>query len=91
MKRVFLTFLLIFSLQPSTANAVVVKSMKALIELPYLKSDQISDVVLTPVSAILIGTTESLAHLGLTEILVEQVMALSLVTLHSVHHCGTCD
>ena len=59
MKRVFLTFLLIFSLQPSTANAVVVKSTKALIELPYLKSDQISDVVLTPVSAILIGTTES--------------------------------
>lgn len=59
MKRVFLTFLLIFSLQPSTANAVVIKSTKALIELPYLKSDQISDVVLTPVSAILIGTTES--------------------------------
>ena len=59
MKRVFLTFLLIFSLQPSTANAVVIKSTKALIELPYLKSDQVSDVVLTPVSVILIGTTES--------------------------------
>ena len=59
MKRVFLTFLLIFSLQPFTANAVVIKSTKALIELPYLKSDQVSDVVLTPVSAILIGTTES--------------------------------
>ena len=59
MKRVLLTFLLIFSLQPSTANAVVVKNTKALIELPYLKSDQVSDVVLTPVSAILIGTTES--------------------------------
>jgi len=59
LKRVFLTFLLIFSLQPSTANAVVIKSTKALIELPYLKSDQVSDVVLTPVSAILIGTTES--------------------------------
>jgi hypothetical protein len=52
-------FLLIFSLQPSTANAIVVKNTKALIELPYSKSDQVSDVVLTPVSAILIGTTES--------------------------------
>ena len=59
MKRVFLTFLLIFSLQPSTANAIVIKNTKALVELPYLKSDQVSDVVLTPVSAILIGTTES--------------------------------
>jgi hypothetical protein len=59
LKRVLLTFLLIFSLQPSTANAVEIKSTKALIELPYLKSDQVSDVVLTPVSAVLIGTTES--------------------------------
>ena len=59
MKRVLLTFLLIFSLHPSTANAVEIKSTKVLIELPYLKSDQVSDVVLTPVSAILIGTTES--------------------------------
>jgi len=30
-----------------------------LVELPYTKSDQVSDVVLTPVSVILIGTTES--------------------------------
>jgi hypothetical protein len=59
LKRFFLIFLLIFSLQPSTANAIVVKNTKALIELPYLKSDQVSDIVLTPVSAILIGTTES--------------------------------
>jgi hypothetical protein len=59
LKRVLLTFLLIFSLHPSTANAVEIKSTKVLIELPYLKSDQVSDVVLTPVSAILIGTTES--------------------------------
>jgi len=59
LKRFFLIFLLIFSLQPSTANAIVVKNTKALIELPYSKSDQVSDVVLTPVSAILIGTTES--------------------------------
>jgi hypothetical protein len=50
---------LIFTLQPSTANAIVVKDTKVLIELPYSKSDQVSDVVLTPVSAILIGTVES--------------------------------
>ena len=60
MKRVFLTFLLIFSLQPSIANAITIKNTKVLIELSYLKSDQVSDVVLTPVSAMLIGTTESL-------------------------------
>ena len=59
MKRFFLIILLIFSLQPYTANAIVIKNTKALIELPYSKSDQVSDVVLTPVSAILIGTTES--------------------------------
>lgn len=59
MKRFFLIILLIFSLQPSTANAIVIKNTKSLIELPYSKSDQVSDVVLTPVSAILIGTTES--------------------------------
>ena len=59
MKRVLLVFILIFTLQPSTANAIVVKDTKVLIELPYSKSDQVSDVVLTPVSAILIGTVES--------------------------------
>jgi hypothetical protein len=59
LKRFFLIILLIFSLQPSTANAIVIKNTKSLIELPYSKSDQVSDVVLTPVSAILIGTTES--------------------------------
>ena len=59
MKRFFLIILLIFSLQPSTANAIVIKNTKSLIELPYSKSDQVSDIVLTPVSAILIGTTES--------------------------------
>ena len=46
-------------MQPSTANAIVMKDTKVLIELPYSKSDQVSDVVLTPVSAILIGTIES--------------------------------
>jgi len=59
LKRVLLVFILIFTLQPSTANAIVMKDTKVLIELPYSKSDQVSDVVLTPVSAILIGTSES--------------------------------
>jgi hypothetical protein len=59
LKRVLLVFILIFTLQTSTANAIVMKDTKVLIELPYSKSDQVSDVVLTPVSAILIGTIES--------------------------------
>jgi hypothetical protein len=59
LKRVLLVFILIFTLQPSTASAIVMKDTKVLIELPYSKSDQVSDVVLTPVSAILIGTIES--------------------------------
>jgi len=59
LKRVLLVFILIFTLQPSTANAIVMKDTKVLIELAYSKSDQVSDVVLTPVSAILIGTSES--------------------------------
>ena len=59
MKRVLLVFILIFTLQPATANAIMIKDTKVLFELPYSKSDQVSDVVLTPVSAILIGTSES--------------------------------
>ena len=47
----------LFSIAP--VNAASMKSSKALVELPYTKSDQVSDVVLTPVSVILIGTTES--------------------------------
>jgi hypothetical protein len=35
------------------------KVTKSLIELPYTKSDQVSDVLLTPVSILLVGTTES--------------------------------
>ena len=35
------------------------KSSKSIIELPYLKADEISDISLTPVSIVLIGTTES--------------------------------
>ena len=35
------------------------KSSKPIIELPYLKADEISDISLTPVSIVLTGTTES--------------------------------
>lgn len=59
MKKVFLIFLLIFSLQPLPATAAVMKSSKSIIELPYLKADEISDISLTPVSIFLTGTTES--------------------------------
>ena len=59
MKKVFFIFLLIFSLQPSPATAAVMKSSKPIIELPYLKADEISDISLTPVSIVLTGTTES--------------------------------
>ena len=59
MKKVFLIFLLVFSLQPLSATAAVMKSSKSIIELPYLKADEISDISLTPVSIVLTGTTES--------------------------------
>jgi hypothetical protein len=59
LKKVFLIFLLIFSLQPLPATAAVMKSSKSIIELPYLKADEISDISLTPVSIFLTGTTES--------------------------------
>ena len=59
MKKVFLIFLLVFSLQPLSATAAVMKSSKSILELPYLKADEISDISLTPVSIVLTGTTES--------------------------------
>ena len=59
MKKSFLIVLLIFSLQPLPATAAVMKSTKPIIELPYLKSDEVSDISLTPVSVVLTGTTES--------------------------------
>jgi hypothetical protein len=46
-------------LQPLPATAAVMKSTKPIIELPYLKADEISDISLTPVSVVLTGTTES--------------------------------
>ena len=59
MKKSFLIVLLIFSLQPLSATAAVMKSTKPIIELPYLKADEVSDISLTPVSVVLTGTTES--------------------------------
>ena len=59
MKKSFLIVLLIFSLQPLPATAAVMKSTKPIIELPYLKADEVSDISLTPVSVVLTGTTES--------------------------------
>ena len=59
MKKVFLIFLLVFSLQPLSATAAVMKSSESILELPYLKADEISDISLTPVSIVLTGTTES--------------------------------
>lgn len=61
MKKIFLIVLLIFVLQPLPATAVVMKSTKSIIELPYLKADEISDISLTPVSIVLTGTTESVS------------------------------
>ncbi len=59
MKKSFLIVLLIFLLQPLPATAAVMKSTKPIIELPYLKVDEVSDISLTPVSVVLTGTTES--------------------------------
>jgi len=59
LKKIFLIVLLIFVLQPLPATAAVMKSAKSIIELPYLKADEISDISLTPVSIVLTGTTES--------------------------------
>jgi hypothetical protein len=59
LKKVFLILLLVFLLQPLSATAAVMKSAKSIIELPYLKADEISDISLTPVSIVLTGTTES--------------------------------
>jgi len=59
LKKIFLIVLLIFVLQPLPATAAVMKSTKSIIELPYLKADEISNISLTPVSIVLTGTTES--------------------------------
>lgn len=48
-----------FLLQPLNAHAITIKNTKSIVELPYSKADQVSEIVLTPTSVILVGTTES--------------------------------
>ena len=50
---------LVVATLPYPANAATMKATKSLVDLPYTKSDQVSDVLLTPVSILLVGTTES--------------------------------
>jgi hypothetical protein len=50
---------LIIAFLPQPVNAATMKVTKSSIDLPYTKSDQVSDVLLTPVSILLVGTTES--------------------------------
>ena len=69
MKKVFLILLLVFLLQPLSATAAVMISAKSIIELPYLKADEISDISLTPVSIVLTGTTESTTSTWLSGLL----------------------
>ena len=59
MKRFFLAVIIITFSVFSSANAAVMKNTKPLVELPYAKADQISSVLLTPISIIITGTTES--------------------------------
>lgn len=59
MKRSFLAVIIISFSVFSSANATVMKNTKPLAELPYTKADQISSVLLTPMSIIITGTTES--------------------------------
>ena len=59
MKRFFLAVMIISFSVFSSANAAVMKNTKPLVELPYTKADQISSVLLTPISIIITGTTES--------------------------------
>jgi len=69
LKKVFLILLLVFLLQPLSATAAVMISAKSIIELPYLKADEISDISLTPVSIVLTGTTESTTSTWLSGLL----------------------
>ena len=59
MKRFFLAVIIISFSVFSSANAAVMKNTKPLVELPYTKADQISSVLLTPISIIITGTSES--------------------------------
>lgn len=59
MKKNLIIILVALLIPLAPANAVTMKTSKSLVELNYTKSDQISDVLLTPVSIVLVGTTES--------------------------------
>ena len=59
MRKIFALLILVVASLPYPVNAATMKVTKSLIELPYAKSDQVSDVLLTPVSILLVGTTES--------------------------------
>ena len=59
MRKIFALLILVVASLPYPVNAATMKVTKSLIELPYTKSDQVSDVLLTPVSILLVGTTES--------------------------------
>ena len=59
MRKILALLVLVVATLPYPANAATMKATKSLVELPYIKSDQVSDVLLTPVSILLVGTTES--------------------------------
>lgn len=60
MKKIFLFLFAVVLIPLTPVNAATMKVTKPLVELSYTRSDQISDVLLTPVSIVLVGTTESL-------------------------------
>jgi hypothetical protein len=59
LRKITAILVLIVATLPYPSNAATMKATKSLIDLPYSKSDQVSDVLLTPVSILLVGTTES--------------------------------
>ena len=59
MRKILLLLVLVVASLPYPVSAATMKASKSLIDLPYIKSDQVSDVLLTPVSILLVGTTES--------------------------------
>jgi len=59
LKKLLILFFALLVLPIAPVNATSMKSTKSITELSYTKADQISDLLLTPVSILLIGTTES--------------------------------
>lgn len=59
MKRGVFLLVIIISLLSNSANAATMTAARTILELPFTKNDQVSALLLTPVSVILIGTTES--------------------------------